>query len=152
MNSLDAIILARLLLRDDARQYARARQLLAQDCDDTATITVMQELVWVLEVNDCAREDIAHGLNLLLGLPNFKPQLPEALRQALACYGWGLDFADALHLALSHGSEKLASVDKAFAKQSKKRRVSPLVRLAQGSVAGFRGLPPSQRRHLPGWQ
>jgi predicted nucleic-acid-binding protein len=130
MISLDTNILARLLLRDDARQYARARQLLAQDCDYTAPITVMQELVWVLEVNDCAREDIAHGLDLLLGLPNFKPHLPGALRQAMAWYAQGLDFADALHLALSHGSEELATFDKAFAKQARKLTASPPVRLA----------------------
>jgi predicted nucleic-acid-binding protein len=130
MIALDTNILARLLLRDDARQFGRARDLLAQKRDYTAPITVMQELVWVLEVNDCAREDIAHGLGLLLGLPNFKPQQPEALRQALIWYVQGLDFADALHLALSQGCEKLATFDKAFAKQSSKLAVQPPVRAA----------------------
>lgn len=127
MIALDTNILARLLLRDDARQYGRARELLAQECDYTAPITVMQELVWVLEVNDCAREDIARGLGLLLGLPNFKPQQPEALRQALTRYTQGLDFADALHLALSQGREELATFDKAFAKQSNKLKALPPV-------------------------
>lgn len=128
MISLDTNILARLLLRDDARQFARARELLAQDRDYTASITVMQELVWVLEVNDCAREDIAQGMGLLLGLSNFKPHQPEALRQALAWYGQGLDFADALHLALSQGSEELVTFDRAFAKRSSKLTASPPVR------------------------
>ncbi len=128
MISLDTNLLARLLLRDDARQYNRARELLSQQRDYTAPITVVQELVWVLEVNDCAREDIAHGLELLLGLPNFKPQQPEALRQALSWYAQGLDFADALHLALSQGCEELATFDKAFAKQSNKLKTSPQVR------------------------
>jgi predicted nucleic-acid-binding protein len=128
MIALDTNILARLLLRDDARQHARARELLAQERDYTAPITVMQELVWVLEVNDCAREDIAHGLDLLMGLPNFKPDLPEALRRALDLYIQGLDFADALHLALSEGSEELATFDKAFARQSSKLAAAPPVR------------------------
>lgn len=128
MIALDTNILARLLLRDDARQFARARDLLAQERDYTAPITVMQELVWVLEVNDCAREDVAHGLALLLGLPNFKPHLPEALRQALDWYAQGLDFADALHLALSQGSEELATFDRAFVKQSSRLTALPPVR------------------------
>jgi predicted nucleic-acid-binding protein len=130
MIALDTNILARLLLRDDARQFARARDLLAQERDYTAPITVMQELVWVLEVNDCAREDIAHGLGLLLGLPNFKPHRPEALRQALDWYARGLDFADALHLALSQGSEELVTFDRAFVKQSSRLTALPPVRAA----------------------
>ena len=130
MIALDTNILARLLLRDDTRQYGRARELLAQERDYTAPITVMQELVWVLEVNDCAREDIARGLGLLLGLPNFKPQQPEALRQALIWYAQGLDFADALHLTLSQSCEELATFDKAFAKQSGKLAAQPPVRAA----------------------
>ena len=129
MISLDTNILARLLLRDDPRQFDRARELLARECDYTAPITVMLELVWVLEVNDCARQDIAHGLGLLLGLPNFKPQLSGALRQALAWHAQGLDFANALHLALSHGSQELVTFDRAYAKQSKHLTASPPVRL-----------------------
>ena len=127
MIALDTNLLARLLLRDDARQYTRARALLAQERDYTAPVTVMLELVWVLEVNDCARDDIAHGLRLLLGLPNFKPQQPEALRQALAWYAQGLDFTDAFHLALSQGHEELATFDKVFAKQAGKLGALPPV-------------------------
>lgn len=127
MIALDTNLLARLLLRDDARQHARARQLLAREQDYTAPVTVLLELVWVLEVNDCAREDIARGINLLLGLPNFKPQQADALRQALDWYAQGLDFADALHLAQSHGCEELATFDKAFAKQAGKLGALPPV-------------------------
>lgn len=36
------------------------------------------ELVWVLEVNHCSATDIVRCLNLLLGLPNFKPQNADA--------------------------------------------------------------------------
>lgn len=127
MIALDTNLLARLLLRDDARQYARARQLLAREQDYTAPITVMLELVWVLEVNDCVREDIAQGLALLLGLPNFKPQQPDALRQALTWYARGLDFADALHLALSQGQEELATFDRTFTRQAGKLGALPPV-------------------------
>ena len=120
MIALDTSLLARLLLRDDKRQHARVLQLLAGQQDFTAPVSVMLELVWVLEVNDCSAADIVRGLNLLLGLPNFKPQQADALRQALLGYAHGLDFADALHLALSHTSQELATFDKAFARKAGK--------------------------------
>lgn len=127
MIALDTKLLARLLLRDDKRQHARVVQLLAGQQDFTAPVSVMLELVWVLEVNDCSSADIARGLNLLLGLPNFKPQQADALRQALLGYAQGLDFADALHLALSHGSQELATFDKAFARKAGKLGWAPRV-------------------------
>ena len=120
MIALDTNMLARLLLRDDKKQHARVLQLLAGKQDFTAPVSVMLELAWVLEVNGCSAMDIVRGLNLLLGLPNFKPQQADALRQALLGYAQGLDFADALHLALSHGSQELVTFDKAFARKAGK--------------------------------
>ncbi len=120
MIALDTNLLARLLLRDDPRQHARVVQLLAGPQEFTAPVSVMLELVWVLEVNDCSTDDIVRGLNLLLGLTNFKPQQVDTLRQALAGYAQGLDFADALHLALSHASQELATFDKTFARKAGK--------------------------------
>lgn len=127
MIALDTNLLARLLLRDDARQYTRVRQLLAQGQDLTAPVTVMLELVWVLEVNDCGTDDIVRSLKLLLGLANFKPQQADALHQALQWYAQGVDFADALHLALSGASEELATFDKAFARKAGKLGAVPPV-------------------------
>jgi predicted nucleic-acid-binding protein len=118
MIALDTNLMARLLLRDDKRQHTRVLQLVAGERDFTAPVTAMLELVWVLEVNGCSSSDIVRGLNLLLGLPNFKPQQVDALRQALLGYAQGLDFADALHLALSHDSQELATFDKAFARKA----------------------------------
>ncbi len=131
MIALDTNLLARLLLRDDKRQHARVVQLFAGQQDFTAPVSVMLELVWVLEVNDCSTLDIVRGLNLLLGLPNFKPQQADALRQALLGYGQGLDFADALHLhlhlALSHGNQEMATFDKVFARKAGKLGWAPPV-------------------------
>ena len=127
MIALDTNLLARLLLLDDKRQHARVVQLLASKQDFTAPVTAMLELVWVLEVNGCSTDDIVRGLNLLLGLPNFKPQQADSLRQALLGYAQGLDFADALHLALSHGSQELATFDKAFARKAGKLGLMPPV-------------------------
>ncbi len=127
MIALDTSLLASLLLGDDKRQHARVVQSLAGKQDFTAPVTVMLELVWVLEVNNLATSDIVRGLNLLLGLPNFKPQQAEALRHAMSAYAQGLDFADALHLALSHGSLELATFDKAFARKAARLGLLPSV-------------------------
>lgn len=70
------------------------------------------------------------GLKLLLGLPNFKPQQADALRRALDGYAQGMDFADALHLALSHGCDELATFDKAFARKAGKLGALPPVVVA----------------------
>lgn len=127
MISLDTNILARLLLGDDAAQLARAKALLSQAQKFTAPVTVMLELVWVLEANGLEANDIAAGLGKLLSLPNFKPANATEILQALDSYKEGLDFADALHLALSASSQRMASFDKAFLKRAKKLGLEPSV-------------------------
>jgi len=57
---------------------------------------VFLELVWVLQANDCTASEIAKGLSLLLGHPNFKPEQAEAVRTAIHGFSQGMDFADAL--------------------------------------------------------
>jgi predicted nucleic-acid-binding protein len=98
--ALDTNILVRYLLNDDPKQTRVAAALLAQNSVYTAPPTVMLELVWVLKVNGCSREEIIKGLRLLLGLPNFKPKAFEALCYAVRWFEEGMDFGDALHLAL----------------------------------------------------
>ena len=124
MIALDTNILARLLLADDAAQLVRVKTLLGKKQNYTTPITVMLELVWVLEANDCSPPEIQRGINLLLGLANFKPANAQELKQALAWYADGLDFADALHLALSQDTKQLVTFDKKFAKMAKKSGAS----------------------------
>lgn len=120
MIALDTNILARLLLGDDASQLARAQALLTTAQQFTAPITVMLELVWVLEANGVDPAALADGLERLLSLTNFKPAHVAEIHRALASYREGLDFADALHLALSVSTTHMVSFDKAFIKRAKK--------------------------------
>ena len=129
MIALDTNVLARYLLRDDEMQFQKASKLIASKAIYTAPVTVMLELAWVLRANGCPREDILKALRLLLGLPNFKPMEFESLCYALAWYEQGVDFADALHLALSAKQEKLMSFDKSLIAQSKKAGTSIQVSL-----------------------
>lgn len=121
MKALDTNVLVRLLLADDAVQLAQVKQLLSQTQQFTSPITVMQELVWVLEAHDYTVAQVQHGMNLLLSLPNFKPAHLAELRQALAWYGQGMDFADALHLVLRGSATQLLTFDKGFIKLGKKQ-------------------------------
>jgi len=147
MIALDTNLLVWLLLRDDKKQHERVLQLLASKQDFTVPVSVMLELVWVLKVNGFSAPDIVRGLNLLLGLPNFKPQQLEALGQALLGYSNGLDFAHALHLSLSHGSQELTTFDKAFARKAGKLGWVPSVVVAQAQrqQAGPRASPTRER-------
>jgi predicted nucleic-acid-binding protein len=129
MIALDTNILARFLLKDDAAQFKQARDLLARPDIYTAPPTVMLELVWVLESCDYARDEILQGLRALLGLPNFKPKSFEALCHALKWYEAGMDFGDALHLALSTGDEVFVSFDKALGKIAARHNTAPVVQV-----------------------
>jgi predicted nucleic-acid-binding protein len=124
MKALDTNVLVRLLLADDAAQLAQVKQLLLQTQQFTSPVTVIQELVWVLEANDYTVAQVLHGMSLLLSLPNFKPAQLAEIRQALEWYEKGMDFADALHLALRGASPQLLTFDKAFIKLGKKQRLT----------------------------
>ena len=91
----------------------------------TAPPTVLLELVWVLEACDCTRSDVLKGLRALLGLPNFRPKEADALAFALRWYEAGMDFADALHLALSAKEEAFATFDRELVKRAAKLGAFP---------------------------
>lgn len=120
MKALDTNVLVRLLLADDAKQLEQVQTLLLQKQMFTAPVSVMLELVWVLEGRDFEAVQIGAAFDRLLALPNFKPANLAELRQALAWYGKGMDFADAMHLALSEQAKQLLTFDKAFIKIAKR--------------------------------
>jgi len=130
MIAVDTNLLARLLLQDDAAQHKKVKALFKTRQVFTSPVTVLLELVWVLESRDRSTEQIAAGLMALLDLPNFKPERAEAVREALHNYRQGMGFADALHLALSDSHQKFVTFDKAFIRQAKKLGLKPDVVLA----------------------
>ena len=134
MIAFDTNVLARYLLTDDRKQAKIATALLEGQEQFTAPPTVILELVWVLESCDCARPDVVKGLRLLFGLPNFKPKEPEALWFALAWYEQGMDFGDALHIALSAKDEGFVTFDRALVKLAKK--VGPVPQVRSPSASG----------------
>ena len=85
------------------------------------------ELVWVLGSYGCARDEIADALESVLGLPNFKVHNAAAVSAALAWYRAGMDFGDALHLALSSGNDKFMTFDKRLIKRFAKIGAAPAI-------------------------
>lgn len=130
MIALDTNLLARFLLQDDPAQYIAVKALLTTHQIFTTPVTVMQELVWVLESKGRNSDKIGMAMEMLLNLPNFKPEHDDALREALRNYREGIGFSDALHLALSAPHEKFMTFDKAFARKAKKLGLRPDVALA----------------------
>jgi predicted nucleic acid-binding protein len=125
--ALDTNVIARYLLGDDVAQFATASKLIDSKETCTAPVTVFLELVWVLESYDINREVIVQSLRDFLGLPNIKPHQPQVLVKAISGYENGLDFGDALHLALCEHDSYLASFDDKFVKRAKKLSLTPAV-------------------------
>ena len=66
----------------------------------------------------------------LLGLEEIKPREPSALTDALQWYEAGLDFPDALRLALSRADEALMTFDDRFVRRADREGAAPPVVLA----------------------
>jgi predicted nucleic-acid-binding protein len=83
----------------------------------------------VLESYDCTHDEIVQALRMLLGLPNFKPKSFEAICYAVNWYAEGMDFGDALHLALSAGDDAFVTFDKALGKTATQNGLAPEVQV-----------------------
>jgi len=116
--AVDTNIVVRLLTGDDQAQMARAREIF------TATEifipeTVILETEWVLRyAYDLSPATIHEGLLRLFGLPNVVLRDARAISQAFEGYRSGMDFADALHLALCGHCSELFTFDKKFVRSA----------------------------------
>jgi predicted nucleic-acid-binding protein len=129
MIAVDTNILARLLLADDAAQHRKAVRLLADGREYTAPVTVILELVWVLRSYGIASKEIAASLRALLSLAQFKPKHAAEIVTAIGFYEAGLDFGDALHLAMSDGNDGFITFDDRFSKRAARFGAQPPVQV-----------------------
>ena len=127
MIAVDTNVLARYLLNDDPEQAKAAARLLSGRERIDIPLSVWLELVWVLQINDCGHPEIIRGLRHIIGLPGVRPRALDVFLYALRWYEQGMDFGDALHLAMSAGYERFASFDKAMAKSAARIGASPQV-------------------------
>jgi predicted nucleic-acid-binding protein len=126
---LDTNLLLRYLLNDDVPQARRAQRLLESSPLVTVTSTIVLELVWVLECSDCSRTEIVGALRHVLGLPNMRLANESAFYRAVQWFEQGMDFADALNLALAPATATLMTFDKDFVGKAKRLDAFPAVAL-----------------------
>lgn len=112
MIALDTNVVVRLLVNDDDVQARRARTLLAAGHDVRLPVTVLLEVEWVLRsAYGYPAPQVMTFLRALMGLPGVSTDNTAAVAAAIAACEQGLDFADALHLALSGDAERLYTFD-----------------------------------------
>ena len=128
MIALDTNVLARYFLADDSRQAARARALIQESKAELwVPITAVLELAWVLRQKGVPRDVMVARFRDLFALKSIRPQLPDAISQALRWAEQGLDVADAIHLAMSTKADGFATFDGDLIKSAAKLGVRPAV-------------------------
>jgi predicted nucleic-acid-binding protein len=113
--ALDTSVLVRVLVRDDVQQTAAAARVMRTErlwlCK-----TVLLETEWVLRHRYRLQRPVVElAFRKLLGLRGLEVEDRAAVGRALAWYGRGLDFADAMHLASSRAAIQMVTFDRALA-------------------------------------
>jgi len=120
MISLDTNVVVRLLTNDDPIQVGKAKKLLSSS-DVFVTKSVLLETSWVLQYcYELSKKTIVSSLQKFISLANVDVEDILTVIQAINFAEQGVDFADALHLASSTHSDKLATFDKKFYTNAKK--------------------------------
>ena len=127
MIALDTNVLLAYLLNDEPKQAERSRALLASGSRFWVPVTVMLEIAWVLRSHGASADAVALGLRTILGLATVTVQERDAIVRALAWHQHGMGMADALHLALSHQSERFTTFNNDFIKVAKRIGAQPVV-------------------------
>ncbi len=100
MISIDTNIVIRFLTGDDYPQFKKAKKIFKEK-KIFIPLTVMLECEWVLRyAYQFTVNEISTAFKALFGLPNVMCENSATLSQAIDWYEKGMDFADAIHLAL----------------------------------------------------
>ncbi len=137
MIAVDTNILARFYCDDPqdpeaARQRPIARRIMVESPSLFVPLTVVLEFEWVFRgFYELLPMDFGRAMEHLLGMSHVTVERWEAVHEALAQHGRGLEFPDALHWACSGGCERLVTFDdRVFARRANRLRLSPKVALA----------------------
>ena len=120
MIAVDTNVLVRFLVRDDAKQAARAAELI-RDNQIWISKTVLFETEWVLRsLYNFTAESLVRALRALAGLETVFLEDEVSVAKALDWFKEGLDFADALHLASAGDATQFATFDRKLARQARR--------------------------------
>lgn len=114
MISVDTNIIVRLLTGDDPIQHERSKTLFSTDNIFIPTSVVL-ECEWVLRyAYNFKQNEITTAFESLFGLSNVHLENPHEISNAIEWHQSGMDFADAIHLALSREAEAFITFDKSL--------------------------------------
>lgn len=120
MVAADTNVVVRFLTRDDPAQAARAAALLSSRLVWIPK-TVLLETAWVLQsLYGITAAEVNQALKGFAGLRNVRLENPMQVAKAFEWTALGIDFADALHLASSSGTNRFLTFDRKFARRVKK--------------------------------
>jgi predicted nucleic-acid-binding protein len=116
--AVDTNLVVRLLTRDHEEQFQISSRLFASE-DVFVPDTVILETEWVLRyAYDYSPMDICLAFRKLFGLKKVHLADENRVAQAIDWHEQGVDFADALHLALSENQPRLVTFDEKFIKRA----------------------------------
>ncbi|MFZ5571494.1 MAG: type II toxin-antitoxin system VapC family toxin [Thermodesulfobacteriota bacterium] len=126
MISVDTNVIVRLLTGDDPIQFERSKALFSTDTIFIPTSVVL-ECEWVLRyAYNFKQTEITAAFQSLFGLPNVQLENPHEISNAIEWHQNGMEFADAIHLALSEEAEAFLTFDKCLIKAALKNTTIPI--------------------------
>lgn len=135
MKAVDTNVLARFFVNDpdDAEAVLqRPAAVAVMSRPVFVPVTVVLEFEWVMRgFYELPRIDIERVFSALCALENVTVEDGAVVSSALAAYGQGLGFADALHLARSSHCRALVSFDRRLQKRAKAAGLLPRVEMPQ---------------------
>ena len=126
MISVDTNVIIRLLTGDDPIQLEKSKTLFSTDTIFIPTSVVL-ECEWVLRyAYNFKQPEITAAFQSLFGLSNVQLENPHEISNAIEWHQNGMDFADAIHLALSEEAEAFLTFDKSLIKAAQKNTTIPV--------------------------
>jgi len=127
MISLDSSILLRYITKDNARLSPVALAIITDNACFVSKAALM-EIVFTLEsVYRKSRDEIVTALRTIFGLTTVTVESQSVTAHAITWYAAGMDFGDAMILASSTGSDKVASFDRDFQRLAARIGATPRV-------------------------
>lgn len=126
MISVDTNVIIRLLTGDDPIQLEKSKTLFSTDTIFIPTSVVL-ECEWVLRyAYNFKQPEITAAFQSLFGLSNVQLENPYEISNAIEWHQNEMDFADAIHLALSEEAEEFLTFDKSLIKAAPKNTTIPV--------------------------
>jgi predicted nucleic-acid-binding protein len=120
MLAVDTNVVVRVVVNDDAAQARKARAVMDQNKICIST-TVLLESAWVLEgAYRFPRAQVVAALRAIAGLPGVTLNDAASMNTALNWANEGMDFADAMHLALTTECDAFVTFDRDLTKLAKR--------------------------------